>query len=77
MSTPAIIVIGPNSPLTSSGFGRIRNEDTNAPTINGGTVHRSSLNGTSPRRSQPVAPLLIPTAWVTNASFNALTGSTR
>ena len=42
--------------------------------MSGGTVHFNSRSGTSPRLSQPVAPLVIPTACVTNASFSAATG---
>ena len=53
----------------------MRNEETNAPRINGGTVQASSRVGTSPRRSQPDAPLVIPTAWLAKASFRELTGS--
>jgi hypothetical protein len=38
------------------------------PIISAGTVHCKSCNGTSPRRNQPDAPLVMPTACLTNTS---------
>ena len=47
---------------------------TAAPTINAGTATGRVLSGTAPRRSQPRAPLVIPTDWLTRASLSDSTG---